>query len=72
MKKPKLKFVKLTITATYYGVGKDLEEAKDFAFREFLEHQSQVQYSYDVDQEYEEVKEEDTSLDKVFIETYEE
>lgn len=72
MKKPKLKFVKLTITSIYYGVGKDLEEAKDFAFNEFLEHQSQVSYAYDVDQEYAQVKEEDVSLDKVFIETYEE
>lgn len=72
MKNPKTKFVKLTITSIYYGIGKDLEEAKDFAFKEFLEHQSQVGYAYDVDQYYKEVKKEDVSLDKTFIESYEE
>jgi len=73
MKKQKIKFVKLTMTYTYYGIGKDLEEAKDFAFKEFLSHQSNqcnLDFAYEGNQKYEEVKKEDVSLDDTFIQEY--
>lgn len=67
--KRKLKFVKLTISYTYYGVGKTKEEAKDFAFNEFVEHASSSSFIDDGEQHYKNIKNiDETNLDLTFVE----
>ena len=71
-KKSKLNFVKMTITYNYYGVGKDLESAKDFAYQEFLEHTSQRDFIYEGLIDFKAVKKEEVSLDDSIVAMVEE
>jgi hypothetical protein len=52
MKKPKEVFVELTIKVKYLGVGETLEQAKDNAFENFLQHQANPNFSYEVSPTY--------------------
>jgi hypothetical protein len=67
MTKKKAHFTKLTITLTYYGVGKTLKDAKLNAINEFVNDHTELYNSNDFKQNIEEVKKEDTSLDNYFI-----
>lgn len=71
MPKAKPKFVRLTVTRTYYGVGRTTEEAKqnalndfanDFELRDFNDLASQ-----DSEQTFEVVKQENTPISKEFV-----
>jgi len=52
MKKTKETFVELTIQVKYLGVGETLEQAKDNAFENFLQHQANQNFSYEVSTTY--------------------
>jgi hypothetical protein len=73
----KLKFVKMTTTLVTYGVGKTIEDAKQQARSETIDYANDIsinpkQYLDAAKPSYEEVREEDTSLDKTYIEFIEE
>ena len=72
----KLKFVKMTTTLITYGVGKTVEDAKQQARSETIDYAYNISlYKDHLDAAkpvYEEVREEDTSLDKSYIEFIEE
>ena len=68
IKKPH--FVELTITFTYYGVGKTLQDAKQNALNEFAN--DNVNYidllqTKDIKQEMKTVKQSNTTIDKSYI-----
>lgn len=62
MPKRKPKFVRLTITFTYNGVGKTIEDAKQDALNEYR-NAGYYEPKYD----FEEVKQEHTSIDQTYI-----
>ena len=73
----KLKFVKMTTTLITYGVGKTVEDAKQQARSETIDYAYHIStfskdYLEKAKPTYEEVREEDTSLDKSYIEFIEE
>lgn len=62
MPKAKPKFVRLTVSFTYYGVGKTLKDAKQDALNEY--HNSA---NYEPEKDFEEVAQENTSIDQTYI-----
>lgn len=64
---PKPKFVRLTITLTYYGVGKTIKDAKQDAFNEFANNQNDLYNSNDYNQEIDEVERDDTTIDQSYV-----
>lgn len=65
--KKKPHFVKLTITLTYYGVGKTLQQAKQNAINEFADNYTELYNSSDYEQNIEQVERDDTTLDQSYI-----
>lgn len=71
MKKPVLKFVKMTTTITTYGVGKTYNDAVQVAFDQAYDFVvSSQNILEDATVEFEEVKQGDTNYDDVAIETF--
>ena len=62
MPKAKPKFVRLTVSFTYYGVGKTLKDAQQDALNEY--HNAG---NSEPDKDFEEVKQEHTSIDQTYI-----
>ena len=65
--KKKPHFTKLTITLTYYGVGKTPQEAKRNAINEFADNQTELYNSGDYKQSIEQVEREHTPINNFYI-----
>ena len=65
--KKKPHFTKLTITLTYYGVGKTLKDAKQNAINEFADNNYDLFESQDYKKKFSVVKQDETTLDQTFI-----
>lgn len=65
--KKKPHFTKLTITLTYYGVGKTPQEAKQNTINEFADNQTELYNSGDYKQSIEQVERDDTLIDQSYI-----
>ena len=60
-------FTKLTITLTFYGVGKTLEASKQNAINEFVNEHYELFASQDFKQKFSVVNQQQTTIDKTFI-----
>ena len=68
MPKAKPKFVRLTVTLTYYGVGKTIKDAQQNAMNDFVNEYSYDDLVQDSKQTFEELKDiKDTTIDKTFV-----
>jgi hypothetical protein len=72
MAKPKPVFVKMTITYTFYGVGKTLDDAKQNSETEYNNYMDSYAYGELIDDmrnnmDFEVVKQEDTSIDSTYV-----
>jgi hypothetical protein len=68
MPKAKPKFVRLTVTLTYYGVGKTIKDAQQNAMNDFANEYSYDDLVQDSKQTFEDVKDiKDTTIDQTFV-----